>query len=119
MKIDRNQLKNLIAEELRHSHTALLETLPPPPGESARPDEKIEAEDVYKAHDDEPDEHEGEMARRALYHMAQQSQQLHDMIVADDNLEPWVAEKISLAADYLEKAFKAITYDKGPGQGRL
>jgi hypothetical protein len=50
--------------------------------------------------------------------MAAQAQQLHDMVREDDDLEPWVQEKISLAADYLEKAFKAITYDKGPGQGR-
>ena len=36
-----------------------------------------------------------------------------------ENLEPWVAAKITKAADYLEKAFKAISYDKGPGRGKL
>ena len=51
--------------------------------------------------------------------MTQQAQQLHDMLMEDENLEPWVQDKISKAADYLEKAFKAITYDKGPGQGKL
>ena len=51
--------------------------------------------------------------------MAQQAQQLHDMIQGDENLEPWVQAKITKAADYLEKAFKAISYDKGPGKGRL
>ena len=67
----------------------------------------------------DPDGYEGEMAKRALFHMSQQSQQLHDMLQGDENLEPWVQDKISKAADYLEKAFKAVTYDKGPGQGRV
>jgi hypothetical protein len=51
--------------------------------------------------------------------MSQQAQQLHDILHGDENLEPWVQDKITKAADYLEKAFKAITYDKGPGKGRM
>ena len=50
--------------------------------------------------------------------MARQADQLHDMIMENDELEPWVSEKISLAADYLEKAFKAITYEKQNPEGR-
>ena len=51
--------------------------------------------------------------------MSQQAQQLHDMLQGDENLEPEIQDKIIKAADYLEKAFKAVTYDKGPGQGRV
>lgn len=65
----------------------------------------------------DPDGYEGEMARKSLYHMARQADQLHGMLRADENLEPWVQDKISKAADYLESAFKSITYDKDNPKG--
>jgi hypothetical protein len=70
-------------------------------------------------YDRDPDGYEGNMAKRSLYHMAAQAQQLHDMLHDDENLEPWVQAKITKAADYLEKAFKSISYEKGPGKGKL
>jgi len=39
-------------------------------------------------------------------------------LAEDENLEPWVQDKISKASDYLEKAFKAIMYDKQNPRGR-
>jgi len=67
----------------------------------------------------DPAENKEERIKRALYHISQQSQQLHDMLCGDENLEPWVQDKILKSSETLEAAFKAITYDKGPGQGRL
>ena len=107
MKLNRQQLKSLIAEEINRSRSVLLEN--PrffPVGRRAREEE-------------DPDGYEGEVAKKALFHMSQQAQQLHDMLQGDENLEPWVYDKILKAADSLEKVFKAITYDKGPGQGHL
>jgi hypothetical protein len=109
MKLSRTSLKALIAEEIKKNNSVLLET----------PGGPIVGQEQTGDYTKDPDGYEGEMAKRSLYHMAAQAQQLHDMIMEDENLEPWVQEKISLAADYLEKAFKAISYDKGPGQGRL
>lgn len=108
MKLSRTALKALIAEEINKNSSILLE-MPVPP---------IIGQEQTGDYTKDPDGYEGEMAKRSLYHMAAQAQQLHDMIMEDENLEPWVQEKISKAADYLEKAFKAISYDKGPGQGR-
>ena len=109
MKITRNGLISLIQEELSISNSILLEM----------PGGPIVGQEQTGDYTKDPDGYEGEMAKRSLYHMAAQAQQLHDMIVEDENLEPWVQEKITKAADYLEKAFKAISYDKGPGQGGL
>jgi len=109
MKLTRTALKALIAEELNKNSSVLLEM----------PGQPIVGQEQTGDYTKDPDGYEGEMAKRSLYHMAAQAQQLHDMIMEDENLEPWVQEKISKAADYLEKAFKAISYDKGPGQGRL
>ena len=117
MKLTRGILKDLISEEITKKASILLE-MPAGDtknGESGGPAPNKKEQSYSK----DPDGYEGEMAKRSLYHMSQQAQQLHDMLAEDENLEPWVQDKISKAADYLEKAFKAITYDKGPGQGRI
>ncbi len=106
MKISKKELKKMIAEELNGS-SVLLE-MP-----------KMNMLDPASNYEKDPDGYEGNMAKRSLYHMAAQAQQLHDMLQDDENLEPWVQAKITKAADYLEKAFKAISYDKGPGRGKL
>lgn len=110
MKISRVDLKKLIKETIKEE-TVLLEA----PGVAA----SIVGQEQTGDYTKDPDGYEGEMAKRSLYHMAAQAQQLHDMIMEDENLEPWVQAKITKAADYLEKAFKAISYDKGPGRGRM
>ncbi len=106
MMLTKSNLKKMIAEALYEQQSVLLEA--PIVGQEQRGD-----------YTKDPDGYEGEMAKRSLYHMSQQAQQLHDMLQGDENLEPWVQDKISKAADYLEKAFKAIIYDKGPGQGQV
>ena len=107
MKISKKELKKMIAEELNGSSVLL---------EMPQMNMLDPASNNY---DKDPDGYEGNMAKRSLYHMAAQAQQLHDMLQDDENLEPWVAAKITKAADYLEKAFKAISYEKGPGQGKI
>jgi hypothetical protein len=107
MKITKNELKKMIAEELNGSSVLL---------EMPQMNMLDPASNNYEK---DPDGYEGQMAKRSLYHMATQAQQLHDMLHDDENLEPWVQSKITKAADYLEKAFKAISYDKGPGKGKL
>ena len=92
MKITRQQLKDLIFEEINANPSILLET----PSEGP----------------------EGDRIRRALFHLSQQTQQLHDMLLDDENVEPWIEEKIIKAADYIEKAFKAIIYEKQHPEGR-
>ena len=96
MKLSKNELRRMIAEELNDS-SVLLE-MP-----------KMNMMDPASNYERDPDGYEGNMAKRSLYHMAAQAQQLHDMLHDDENLEPWVAAKITKAADYLEKAFKAIS----------
>ena len=107
MKISKNELKKMIAEELNGS-SVLLEM----------PTGPIVGQEQTGPYTKDPDGYEGEMAKRSLYHMAAQAQQLHDLVQDNENLKPWVAAKITKAADYLEKAFKAITYDKQNPEGR-
>ena len=106
-KLNRQTLKNLISEEIRKGSSVLLET----PVMNAQDRTPPRAEK-------DPDGYEGAMARRDLFHLAQQAQQLHDMLQDDENLEPWVQAKLTKAADYVETAFKAIIYDKQNPEGR-
>jgi hypothetical protein len=108
MKISKKELKRLIAEELTNTSSVLLE-MP----------QMNQLDPASNNYEKDPDGYEGNMAKRSLYHMAAQAQQLHDMLQDDENLQPWVQDKITKAADYLEKAFKSISYEKGPGQGKL
>lgn len=108
MKLSRQQLQQMIYEVARSSSSILLESPQPP----------IVGQEQTGDYTKDPDGYEGEMAKRSLFHMAAQAQQLHDIIMEDENLEPWVQDKISKAADYLEKAFKAIKYEKENPEGR-
>jgi len=118
MKLSKASLKSYILEEINKNNSVLLEMPGPSMPEPTITGAPIVGQEQTGDYTKDPEDYDGEMAKRSLYHMAAQAQQLHDMVREDDDLEPWVQEKISLAADYLEKAFKAVTYDKGPGQGR-
>ena len=65
-----------------------------------------------------PTEYGDEDAKRSLFHMGAQSQQLHNMIQPDDGLAPEIRDNIKQSADLLEKAFKALTYEKQNPEGR-
>jgi hypothetical protein len=108
MKLTKSQLLKLINEERTQIDESVLLEAPGHP---------IVGQEQTGDYTKDPDGYEGEMAKRALYHVAAQAQQLHDMIAGDENLEPWVQAKITKAADYIEAAFKAITYDKQNPRG--
>jgi hypothetical protein len=108
MTFTRNSLKSLIEEVVKENNAKLLEM----------PQHPVVGQEQTGKFDKDPDGYDGEIAKKSLYHMARQADQLHDIVAIDEDLEPWVSEKISLAADYLEKAFKALTYDKSKPEGR-
>ena len=109
-KLSRRALKTLIIEEINKDSSVLLE-MPTPVMNAQHPTPP-------RGEEKDPDGYEGAMARRELFHLAQQAQQLHDMLQDDENLEPWVQAKLTKAADYVEAAFKAIIYDKQNPEGR-
>ena len=108
MKITRNELKNMIAETLNSERSVLLEM----------PEMPVVGQEQQGPHTKEPEEYGDEAAKRSLFHMTAQSQQLHDMIQPDDGLADWILDEISQASTHLEKAFKALIYDKQNPAGR-
>jgi hypothetical protein len=108
MKITRNELKNMIAETLNSTRSVLLEM----------PEVPIVGQEQEGSYTKAPTEYGDEDAKRSLFHMGAQSQQLHDMIQPDDGLTPEILGNIKQSADLLEKVFKALTYDKQNPKGR-
>tara|TARA_X000001382_G_scaffold126752_1_gene113722 strand:- start:1265 stop:1579 length:315 start_codon:yes stop_codon:yes gene_type:complete len=56
------------------------------------------------------------MSKSELYHIANMSKELHDMI--DDNypLDDWMEAKLTKAADYVKSVYQSVVYDiKGEG----
>jgi hypothetical protein len=108
MKISRNQLHALIQEVVAESQSVLFEA----------PEDSLVGQEQTGDYTKDPEEYGAEAARKHLFHMGAQSQQLHDMLGGDEKLEPKIVGLINTAASSLEKAFKAITYDKQHPEGR-
>lgn len=108
MKITRNELKGMISEVLNTELSVLLEA----------PDVPIVGQEQEGSYTKAPTEYGDEDAKRSLFHMGAQAQQLHDMIQPDDGVTKEILDSIKQSADLLEKAFKALTYDKQNPAGR-
>ena len=113
-KITRKGLRELVNEELAYSKSVLLES--PPQGGSSPINQPVMNSMGPGDRATEP-VGEGAGTRQLLYHMSQQSQQLHDMMSDTEELSHGVRQEIQKASKALESAFKVITYDKGPGLG--
>ena len=83
-------------------------------GRDGASDEKLDKlRDKYNKYDEgtEPD-HEASMAKGQLYNAAKNAVALMKMIEDGDNLEGWVASKISRAADYLNSVHDYMAYEE-------
>ena len=107
MKITKRQLKDMICEELNNS--SILLEMPQPP---------IVGQEQTGDYTKEPEEYEGELAKRSLYHMGRQAEDLQVLIMNDEKLDPEVQANITKAADYLRSAFEIIKFDKERPDGR-
>lgn len=61
----------------------------------------------------DPDGYEGEMAKTNLYRIADYTKDLCALLRDDENLEPWVQEKIAVAASMIDSVTYHIKYQKG------
>lgn len=60
-------------------------------------------------------DHEVQMARAQLYHLANDAIRLHKLLKSvseSEGLEGWMQSKITLAADYIRSAADYLEYDK-------
>ncbi len=58
------------------------------------------------------DDHEGRMAKSDLLRLAKYSAKLLQMIDENEELDGWVQEKITLAADHIGNVYHYLEYEK-------
>jgi hypothetical protein len=100
MKITRNELKNLIIEELRSSQSVLLEM----PGMGGGPS--------YRNDEEDGNQDEVDLTSQNLYHMARKCDQLHDMLKGDEKLSDEFKDEVEACNRKISDIFDAVLYDK-------
>lgn len=102
MKITKNEVKQIIKEELENvmkfgiGEPMMAHSMPTP-------------NDAYTV---DPDGYEGEMAKNNLYNLKEDATVLCELIHSDENLEPWVQEKIAVAASMLSSVARYMKGEK-------
>ena len=124
MKITRNELKTIITEEVSRSQSVLLEMPTTEGAYDYREEDKEHGNPAVPEDSNKEPGVEGtgnehvDLARQSLFHMAQQAQQLHDMLKDGEELAPHVESSLKIAAGSLEEIFKSVIYDKQNPSGR-
>ena len=118
MKITRNELMNIISEIRNEEMSVLLEAPYEQVSGQNQQNPSIVGQDQESPYTKDSTEYGDEDAKRSLFHMGAQAQQLHDMIQPDDGLAAEILDGINKSAALLEKAFKALMYDKQNPEGR-
>jgi hypothetical protein len=113
MKITKNLLREMIEEEMKVIQLGL--------GQPLKAHGYMggslgigsgEQEEIHGDRPKDPDGYEGSMAKSNLYNLRDDSSMLCHLIQDDENLEPWVEEKIAVAASMLSSVARHMKYQK-------
>jgi hypothetical protein len=100
-----------LSENQIHRIDALIEKLDPTSHINKLVSEDMEEQDDTNVTHGDTD-HEGDMARAQLMTVHKQSGELFNMISEQEHLEPWVQDKLSKAADYVNVVYNYLHYQK-------
>lgn len=120
MKISKKYLRELIKECMQDMSVGVTNFAPPMASPIAPPMMPAKLDSMggqpYKV-----DQHgyEGRMSKANLFKIAEYAMELHSMIHDNEDLEPWVQEKIAVASSMLDSIGHFMQYEKmrGPEQG--
>lgn len=112
MKITKDYLRSLIRECMHDMSQPVPSAaqIPMPPNPMLSPD--IMSQPPVPM---DPDGYEGRMAKGNLFKAAESAALLHNLIQDGENLEPWVQEKIAIAAQSLVSVADYLKYEKMRG----
>ena len=106
MKISKDRLKQIIQEELAVGVAGEKE-------HGGHKAEQTQFDGGDYAHDKFG--YEGRMAKTNLWKIAEYAKEMHDLIHDDEDLEPWVEEKIAVAAYMMDSVGHYLQYEKHRG----
>ena len=112
MKLSRQELQNLI-KEVRHEQKSVLLEMPI----MSTTGSKMGARDPRRE-EDNLDDHSDSRSVQDLYLMARKLDQLHDMLKADEGLDPDVREEIDNLNQRVTQLLDDLVYDKQNPEGR-
>jgi Protein of unknwon function (DUF3008) len=104
------RMLNLISEEIAYTLENNMLVKPKTLNESWTHDSLSRHLFETDYNDESESESNGGMAKRQLFTLAQRAIALFKMLEDDDQLEPWVAYKISLATDYIDTVEEYMEY---------
>lgn len=78
----------------------------------AKTEELLAQVQGLKKKEESSEEYAGHMVKSNLYKMAKYAQELHNMFEDDENVEPWVEEKIAVAASMISQVKHYIEYER-------
>ena len=108
MKVTREYLKKIIKECM---HDAMMQqSAPYPMATNMAPPAQNNSNIVM-----DPDGYEGRMAKSNLYKIGEYAESLQGLIQDGENLEPWVQEKIAVAAQMMDSVGHYLKYEKMRG----
>jgi hypothetical protein len=111
MKITKNLLKEMIEEEMKVIKLGLGDQPMMSHGYAGGEQQELSHGEPVK----DPDGYEGRMAKSNLYNAAQDCMAMHELIQDDENLEPWLEEKIAVASSMLTSVARYLKYEKMKG----
>ncbi len=100
MKITKNLLRTLIKECMQDMSYG-----------NMTPQIVVEPFPKAKQYPIDPDGYEGRMAKANLNKIAEHASVLQSIIHDDENLEPWVQEKIAVAASMMDSVGQYLQYN--------
>lgn len=107
--IDARQLKKIIKKIINEKIEQDIQECGMPEADEMEGGNAPQAVNSYEI---DPDGYEGYMAKGNLYKMAKSATELHNLIADDENLEPWVEEKIAVAARMIDDVADYMEYAK-------
>lgn len=100
MKLTKTSLLKIIKESINEIDN--MQSFHPP---------MLPAAAMEKNYPKDPDGYEGRMAKNNLNKIGEHASVLQSIIKDDENLEPWVQEKIAVAASMIESVGNYLQYE--------
>ena len=112
MKITKELLREMISEEMRVIKLGLGEPMMSHGYMGGEHGMEIEPSEPVSEIGIEHDEYEGSMAKNNLFNLKDDASMLCELIHPEENLEPWVEEKIAIAASMINSVARYMKGEK-------